>query len=206
MGPEPRASVANQLMFNLGVEEEEGHREGAPPRASAARACPGGIAPSASPAKVGLAQRPLRGCRAAKPRAEDEWTPERVRSYLVGLGLHPDSLAMGPDMLEEMPFGGVRHVGWSEKAHRGCFPLQFLPKWRWEPYFVTASGQEDLILGRPWVALGRELFGLGPYWLVSPFDRSGPGELKPFCRRPAQSGRSVCALGRVQSRRWSASP
>ncbi|MEW6048298.1 MAG: hypothetical protein AB1609_17785 [Bacillota bacterium] len=153
---EPHA--AGQLMFDLGVaEEEEGHREGAPPFASAAdRAGPGDTAPAASSA---AARSPTRGYRQVKSRPEDEWTPERVRSYLSGLGLHPDNLVVGPDMLKELPFGGVRQVDWAEGARRACLPLQFLPGWRWEPYFVTAFGQEGLILGRPWVALAREPSG-----------------------------------------------
>ncbi|MEW6048085.1 MAG: hypothetical protein AB1609_16695 [Bacillota bacterium] len=206
MGPlslEPHA--AGQLMFDLGVaEEEEGHREGAPPFASTAdRAGPGDTAPAASSA---AARASTRGYRQVKLRPEDEWTPEHVHSYLSGLGLHPDNLVVGPDMLKELPFGGVRRVDWAEGARRACFPLRFLPRWRWGPYFVTALGQEGLILGRPWVALAREPSGLRPYWLSNPYHPPRSGEtdepILPACftignpRQDAFGGRRCGCLRR----------
>lgn len=101
----------------------------------------------------------------------EEWTPERVRSYLVGLGLDPGSLVVGPDLLKVLPFGGVRRIEWEEEHRRACFPLRFLPRWRWEPYFVTAPFDHDGIgMLRLWVALAREPSGLRPYWLVRRYD------------------------------------
>ncbi|MDI6824666.1 MAG: hypothetical protein QME87_09980 [Bacillota bacterium] len=97
----------------------------------------------------------------------EEWTPECVRSYLVGLGLDPEGLVVGPELLKVLPFSGVRRIEWEEEYRRACFPLQFVPRWRWEPYFVTAPFDHDgLGMFRPWVALGREGSGLRPYWLV----------------------------------------
>jgi hypothetical protein len=101
---------------------------------------------------------------------EEEWTPERVLSYLVGVGLDPVDVVIGPDLLKVLPFGGVRRVEWAEEHRRACLPVRFLPRWRWEPYFVTVGFDgEGIGMLRPWVALVREPSGLRPYWLVGRF-------------------------------------
>lgn len=134
------------------------------------------------PPSAALTKRAARARGKASPAAGGEWTPDRVLSYLLGLGLDPADVVVGPDMLKLLPFGGVRRVEWIEEHRRARFPLRFLPRWCWEPYFVTTArsltaDDRGLMYLRPWVALTREPGGLRPYWLAPP--SGGPGSLQP---------------------------
>ncbi len=159
--------MIGQLTFDL-LLGAEGRQEDVPqsvPVVEGALPIPGRVPASWSGA------RGRRGGGGAKAEKE-EWTPGRVRSYLVGQGLDPAALVVGPAMLMAAPVG-VRRVEWEEPYRRACFPLRFLPRWRWEPHFVTAPFDHDgLGMFRPWVALGQEPSGLRPYWLPGEFAES----------------------------------
>ncbi len=157
----------DQVVFDV-LLGAEGRQDGVPlpvpPASKAEKRFPApGKAPS--PARAG---RRRSGPQA--PAEREGWTPERVESHLTTLGLDPANLVVGPDMLKSLPFCGVRRVEWEEPHRRACFPLRFLPKWRWEPYFVTAPFDgEGIGMVAQWVALGREPSGLRPYWLAGEF-------------------------------------
>ena len=155
--------MSDQLVFDA-LLQAQGCPEGAPEAVPVVgKAFP--ASGRASSSRLGARARCGRnGVKAAA--AEEDWTPERVQSYLVGLGLDPAGLVVGPEMLKALPFNGVRRVEWEEPHRRACFPLRFLPRWCWEPYFVKAPfDHEGIGIIRPWVALGWERSGLRPYWL-----------------------------------------
>lgn len=157
--------VVEQVVFDFGgAVVPEARREGAPP------AC--GRADAPASAEPRQAQRAVRSrSNRTSGTLEEGWTPERVFSYLAGLGLDPAGVVVGPDLLKALPFGGVRRVEWAEEHREACFPVRFLPRWRWEPYFVTVPFDgEGIGMLRPWVALVREPSGLRPYWLVRRYD------------------------------------
>jgi len=167
--------MREQLAFAFGLDLE-GRRGGAPPPSAGECVREQVAAPDvASVVSVSGGSPLARGGNAGRravqretrKEAREDWTPERVRSYLAGLGVDPAAVVVGPDMLKLLPYGGVRRVEWAEEHREACFPVRFLPRWRWEPYFVTAPFDHDGIgMLRPWVALGREPSGLRPYWLV----------------------------------------
>ncbi|MEW6049056.1 MAG: hypothetical protein AB1609_21730 [Bacillota bacterium] len=104
---------------------------------------------------------------------------------MAGLGVDPAAVVVGPDMLKLLPYSGVRRVEWAEEGRRGVFPVAFRPSWRWEPWFVTGTfDQEGLGMFGSWVALVREPSGLRPCWFVGAFARQRfreQGKILPAC-------------------------